>query len=53
MFQKNCSHCGLPSFGSLNDEWICPHCKRDITNLPCERAETKSQDLHEVLKNMS
>ena len=32
---------------------FAPHCKKNITNLPCEKAESKSKELHEILKNMS
>lgn len=50
MFQKNCSQCELPSFGSSDNEWICPHCNKDITDLPCEFAGSKSKELHMILK---
>jgi len=35
MVRKVCPECSLPSYSAGDSyQWICPHCKTDITNEP-------------------
>ncbi|MFZ5645277.1 MAG: hypothetical protein ACOY46_17025 [Bacillota bacterium] len=33
MRKKRCTKCNLTSFSAYSDEWICPYCSEDISEV--------------------
>ncbi len=50
MFKKTCINCDSPSYGSSNDQWICPFCETDLTEVPSEELDVGTIELEEFLK---
>ncbi len=44
MFEKICTYCQKPSYSSANENWICPYCGKDISNLPVQNQKNIKKD---------
>ncbi|MBO8171569.1 MAG: hypothetical protein H0Z33_06755 [Bacillaceae bacterium] len=44
MRKKTCIYCKQVSYSSYDKEWICPYCRRDITNVKSEAADVARKD---------
>lgn len=50
MLKKTCPNCKTISYGSSNTPWICPKCKKDISNVPSKNADTDKMDFDEFIR---
>ena len=49
MVKKTCPYCGKDSYSAGDDyKWICPHCKKDITDVEAVPAEVAVFSENEV-----
>lgn len=52
MRKKTCPYCKTISYGSSDKNWICPHCKKDISHISSKSADVDKLDLDEFLSKV-
>ncbi|MCF6093409.1 hypothetical protein L1765_05280 [Microaerobacter geothermalis] len=49
MKKKKCPSCGKTSYGSRDENWHCPYCGKDISDVPSEPVEGDMAEIHDIL----